>query len=131
MQKNTKSLNSAQVLSFLMPRRVLDRQNGQVFVILHGWHTVMLFTVRILLNCLKNKSGLFTVTCTPFDFGQGTTCPQFTLLPMFIEFVHMSSEDTGPDVYSNLFLRVDIKGMAHERRCRSFEPVYHRALVDD
>ena len=126
MQKNTKSMLSLQLLSFIIPRRIFDPQNVPVFVILHCWSRVGFSTVEALLNCLKSDSIKFCVSsCTPLDIE----CADFTLNSLFIDFVRMSSKDTGPNVDPNLFLRVDIEGdsdnhqatiASHESQCRSW-----------
>jgi hypothetical protein len=129
-----KSMQSLHLLSFITPRLALDRQNVPVFVILNCWRTVGFSTVESLLNlnCRKNDSIKFTVTSsTPLDIGQEIRGQDFTVasLQVFIDFVHMSSKDTGPHVDPNLFLRVDIEGdsdahqatiASNETQCRSW-----------
>jgi len=130
MREKSKSMQSLQLLSFITPRRVLDRRNVPVFVILHCWRTIGFSTVAALLSCQKNDPIKFTVTsCTPLDLGLEIRCPDFTSTTLFIDFVRMSSKDTCPDVDPDLFLRVDIEGdsdahqatiASNEHRCRSW-----------
>ena len=146
IQRNEKSLKSLELLSFIMPRNVLVRQEVPAIFILHCSHTIGLSTAKGLLRCLEGGSFRITVTCTPISFGPGTGCPDVTLHHIFSDFLRASSKDTGPDVDPNLFLRVDIAGNSdaqqatiadHEPRSRSwtftatFDPLQHPDLVVD
>jgi hypothetical protein len=121
MQKNTRSLLSLHLLSFITPRHALDRRNEPVFVILHCWRTVRFSTVEALLTSLTCPPNDFINSvactllrrarhCTPLDIEHEIRCPDFTLNPLFIDFVRMSSKDSSPNVDTNLFLRVGIEG---------------------
>ena len=135
MRKNSKSMQSLQLLSFITPRLALDRRNVPVFVILNCWRTVGFSTVESLLNlnCSKNDSIRFTVTSlTPLDIGREIRGQDFTVASLFIDFVHMSSKDTGPHVDPNLFLRVDIEGDSnvHQATMASQEPQCRSWTID-
>ena len=130
MQKKIKKHAELTVTLFITPIHALDRRNLPVCVILYCWRTIGYSTVEALLNCLRNDSIKFTVTsCTPLDVGPDTRCLDFTSTPLFIDFIRMSSKDTGPDVDPICFLRVDVEGdsdahqatvASNEHRCRSW-----------
>jgi hypothetical protein len=84
-----------------------------LFVILHCWRTVGLSSVEALLTCPQNRddSIKFTVTsCTPLDISPEIRCPDFRLNPLFFDFANSISKDSGSNVDSASFLRVDIEG---------------------
>jgi hypothetical protein len=97
MQKNENSMNSITLLSFAYPRQLRSHAEVPVIVILHFSKSVGFPTIHAFLG--RGTIGI-SVIYTPVDLGEGKSCPDVTLHPIFATFLHMSSRDTGPTVES-------------------------------
>jgi hypothetical protein len=143
MQKTENNMNSITLLSFAYPRQFRSHAEVPVIVILHFLKSVGFTTIHAFLG--RGTIGISAI-CTPVDFGEGKSCSDVTLHPIFVTFLHTSSKDTGPTVDPNLYIRVDLLGdsetqqatiAAHEPQSRSwtfdatFAPSIHTALVTD